>query len=217
MSKTLENLVQSGVRLTPMMRQYAAIKKDHLDSILLFRMGDFYEVFFEDATRVSQTLSIALTHRGKLGDTPIPMAGIPHHAASNYIDRLMEAGLKVAICEQVESPGEAKGIVKRAVTQMVTPGIPYDLDKSNAKESRYLVAGGQGNSRFFLVAVDFTTGEFKGQKFESAQAFLEAFFLLRPKELITHMGQWEKIKEIETFCQKTHVLKTHLNREYFDL
>ncbi len=137
-SLTLEEIVREGVKLTPMMEQYYDIKKQYKDVILMFRMGDFYEVFFEDAIETSKLLNISLTHRGKLGDHKIPMAGIPHHAAISYVDRLTEQGKKVAICEQIEDPKAAKGIVKRAVTQVVSPGIPYDLDRSESHNNHFI-------------------------------------------------------------------------------
>ncbi|MBY0413838.1 MAG: hypothetical protein K2Q18_06720 [Bdellovibrionales bacterium] len=122
--KDLQAIIDSGIKLTPMMDQYFQIKKNYADTLLLFRMGDFYEVFFEDAKTTARLLNITLTHRGKIGDTPIPMAGIPHHAASVYIDRITNKGLKVAICEQIQDPKDAVGIVKRGVTQVVSPGMP---------------------------------------------------------------------------------------------
>src|SRR5687767_3318744 len=130
-SPTLQDLVTLGVKLTPMMEQYYQVKKLYPDNFLMFRMGDFYEMFFEDAREAARLLNISLTVRGKLGDVPIPMAGIPHHAAATYVDRISQLGKKVVICEQVENPKEAKGIVKRAVTQIVSPGMPYDLDKAS--------------------------------------------------------------------------------------
>ncbi len=213
---SLQNLIDSGVKLTPMMEQYYSIKKNYLEHLLLFRMGDFYEVFFEDATKVSQSLNITLTHRGKIGHVPIPMAGIPHHAASTYIDRLTNAGMRVAICEQIQDPSEAKGIVKRGVTQVVSPGIPYDLDKAEGKEHRYLAAGLQKEKSYYLITIDFTTGEFLGQKFEDPKSFLDRLHLLSPKELITYMGQWAEMKELDTLCEAIGTLKTHLSCEYFE-
>ncbi|MFA5583971.1 MAG: hypothetical protein WDA09_07125, partial [Bacteriovoracaceae bacterium] len=114
---TIQQLVNLGVKLTPMMEQYYQVKKQYPDNLLMFRMGDFYEMFFEDAHLASKLLNISLTVRGKLGDHQIPMAGIPHHAAATYVDRISSLGRKVVICEQVEDPKAAKGIVKRAVTQ----------------------------------------------------------------------------------------------------
>ncbi len=216
MASTLDRLVAAKAKLTPMMEQYYSIKKNYPEHLLLFRMGDFYEAFFEDATQVSQTLSIALTHRGKIGQSPIPMAGIPHHAAGTYVDRLTGDGKHVAICEQVEEASEAKGIVKRAVTQVVGPGIPYDFDKVEGSEQRYLAAGWHDGEDFSLVSLDFTTGEFIGQKFSNLKNLLDQLGHLPPKELITFMGQWEQWSEIDAVCESRNILKTHLSAEYFE-
>src|SRR5688500_9740368 len=120
-NQTLQDLVALGIKLTPMMEQYYHVKQQYPDDFLMFRMGDFYEMFFEDAREAARLFNISLTVRGKLGDVPIPMAGIPHHAAATYVDRISQLGKKVVICEQIENPKEAKGIVKRAVTQIVSP------------------------------------------------------------------------------------------------
>ena len=137
-------VLQSGVKLTPMMAQYWEIKKQYPNTLVLFRMGDFYELFFEDAQRASEVLNIALTYRGKIGDVKVPMAGIPHHAAPNYLDRLTAVGLKAAICEQVEDPSQSQGIVKRAVTQVIGPSLPYDIDKSDSREHHYIACAVEG-------------------------------------------------------------------------
>ncbi len=211
---TLEKIIASGVKLTPMMQQYYSIKKIYSDLLLLFRMGDFYEVFFDDAKETAKLLNITLTHRGKLGDFPIPMAGIPHHAASTYIDKLTAQGKKVAICEQLEDPGQAKGIVKRGVSQIVGPCIPYDLDKLSPKESHYLMALGQGAGSFALVALDFTTGEFFGHLLSDHSALSEKIASLRPKELLTYFGQWEEENflpaNLPTIIQNINALETFL-------
>ncbi|MEE9584936.1 MAG: DNA mismatch repair protein MutS, partial [Candidatus Brocadiales bacterium] len=106
---------------TPMMRQYHSFKERCKDAVLFFRMGDFYEMFYEDAKIASRVLGIALTSRAK-GEKAVPMAGVPHHSAGTYIQRLLKAGYKVAICEQVQDPREAKGLVDRDITRIITPG-----------------------------------------------------------------------------------------------
>lgn len=178
-------------------------------------MGDFYEVFFDDAKEVSKLLNITLTHRGKLGEFPIPMAGIPHHAAAAYVDRLSGYGLKIAICEQVEDPKEAKGIVKRAVTQVVSPALPYDLEKVEATEHKYIASAIQIDKSYYLVAIDFTTGEFTGHKLSSAEEFLDKLRMIAPKEFICKMGQWDELHDLDTLLEALGVLKTHLSEEYF--
>lgn len=217
--KDLQAIVDSGTKLTPMMEQYFQIKKNYPDTLLLFRMGDFYEVFFEDAKTAARLLNITLTHRGKIGDTPIPMAGIPHHAASVYIDRITNRGLKVAICEQIESPKDAVGIVKRGVTQVVSPGMPFDLEKTQGHDNRFMVSAFKKENRFYLVALDFTTGDFCGYKFEHFEGFIESLRMLAPREFITFMGQWSQEaegKDIESILTHYDVLKTHLSEEYFN-
>lgn len=214
--ESLDKIVKAGVKLTPMMDQYYAIKKGHPDTLLLFRMGDFYEVFFEDAEKTSRLLNITLTHRGKLGDFPIPMAGIPHHAASAYIDRLTGLGEKVAICEQTQDPKEAKGIVKRAVTQVVSPGMPFDFERAESKTNHYMAAAQLQDGVYSLVCIDFTTGEFFGHQFDNAPDFLERYRLISPKELIAGLGQWEEnLPQIEALNKEMGTITTYLSEEYF--
>ena len=122
------------------MRQYLAAKAAHPDAMLFFRMGDFYELFFEDAVDAAHLLELTLTSRNKNSEQPVPMAGVPHHAAKNYIQRLVEAGRKVAVCEQVEDPKTAKGVVKRAVTHVVTPGVNLEEDALPSNLPNYLGA-----------------------------------------------------------------------------
>ena len=215
-SPTLQDLVTNGVKLTPMMEQYYQVKKQYPQVLLMFRMGDFYEMFFEDAREASRLLNITLTVRGKLGDVPIPMAGIPHHAAATYVDRISQLGKKVVICEQIEDPKQAKVIVKRAVTQIVSPGMPYDLDKAQGSENKYIASGFLFNGRYVLILLDFTTGDFFGLCFKQMEDFCERLLLVRPKEFITYMGQWEKHPELENYLESMDVLKTHLSQEYFD-
>ena len=116
--------------LTPMMKQYMSIKEKHKDTILFFRLGDFYEMFFDDAIKASQELEIALTKRDAGGDEKAPMCGVPYHVADTYISKLVEKGYKVAICEQLEDPSVAKGLVDRDVVRIITPGTITD---SNVK------------------------------------------------------------------------------------
>lgn len=211
----LDKIVESGVKLTPMMEQYYEIKKAHKETLLMFRMGDFYELFFEDAQIASKILNISLTHRGKLGETKIPMAGIPHHAASTYIDRITSEGKKVAICEQVEDPKAAKGIVKRAVTQVVSPGMPFDLDKSESTAYHFMGCAFETIEGIYLILIDYTTGDFIGQKLGSIKELIEKITLFQIKEFIASLGQWEKEKELLEVIDQQGILLTHLSEEYF--
>jgi DNA mismatch repair ATPase MutS len=112
----------SGVKLTPMLEQYLRVKQEHADALLFFRMGDFYEMFFDDAERAARLLDITLTTRSRKDDVPIPMCGVPHHAIQAYVAKVLAAGLKVALCDQMEDPSAAKGLVARAVVRVLTPG-----------------------------------------------------------------------------------------------
>ncbi len=212
----LTKLVESGHKLTPMMEQYYQIKKNYSDTLLLFRMGDFYEVFFDDAKKAAMYLNITLTHRGKIAETPIPMAGIPHHAANAYIDRLTNRGLKVAICEQIQDPKDAIGIVKRGVTQVVSPGMPFDLEKTQGNEQRYITSSYKENGKYYLASMDFTTGEFFGKIHTDYDSFVEDLRLINPKEFITFMGQWDDHAEIEKLIDIMGTLPTYLSMDYFD-
>jgi DNA mismatch repair protein MutS len=213
---TLEQLVTSGVKLTPMMEQYYQVKKQYPDNFLMFRMGDFYEMFFEDAREAARLLNISLTVRGKLGEVPIPMAGIPHHAAAVYIDRISQMGKKVVICDQVEDPKEAKGIVKRAVTQIVSPGMPYDLEKVTQTENKFLAAAHHHNKIFSLILLDFTTGDFFGINFRTIEELCEKLMMTRPKEFISYLGQWDQYPILDEHLNAIDSLKTHLSQEYFE-
>lgn len=214
--QTLAQLVASGVKLTPMMEQYYQVKSLYPDILLMFRMGDFYEMFFEDAREAARLLNISLTVRGKLGDVPIPMAGIPHHAAAAYVDRISQHGKKVVICEQLEDPKSVKGIVKRGVTQIVSPGMPYDLDKTASTENKFLAAGFKDQDHFILILLDFTTGDFFGTTFKTIEEFCERLLMVRPKEFITYLGQWETYPIVDNYLQNIDALKTHLSQEYFE-
>ena len=125
-------------RITPMMRQYFGAKDSHPGCVLFFRMGDFYEMFYDDAVVVARELDLTLTSRDKDGDNPVPMAGVPWHAARGYIGRLVDKGYKVAVCEQMEDPSKAKGIVRREVVEVVTPGVVLDENNLDAKEANFL-------------------------------------------------------------------------------
>src|SRR4030095_13193316 len=170
--------------LTPMMRQYLDIKKNHQDSILFFRMGDFYEMFFDDALKASPILEIALTSRNKGDENAIPFCGIPHHAAASYIARLVQAGLKVAVCEQVEDPQLAKGIVKREVVRVITPGLGPESESLDAKGKNYLAALALNPQQFGLALADVSTGEMQVAFFYDEEDLLSELNRPDPKELL---------------------------------
>ena len=125
---------------TPLMKQYKAIKEQHQDSILFFRLGDFYEMFFKDAEIAAKELGLTLTSRNKEKDIDVPLAGIPYHSAAAYISKLVNKGYKIAICEQTEDPKQAKGLVKREVVKIITPGTIVDIDSLDATSNNYLLS-----------------------------------------------------------------------------
>jgi DNA mismatch repair protein MutS len=156
----VEDSIQSRDNLTPMLRQYFEAKAAYPDAVLFFRLGDFYEMFFDDALEVSRLLELTLTHRNKTAEgEPIPMCGVPYHAAEGYVKRLVEAGRKVAVCDQVEDPRLAKGIVRREVRLVVTPGVRLDVDSLDAARNNYLLAVNPvEGGRLALAFVDVSTG-----------------------------------------------------------
>jgi DNA mismatch repair protein MutS len=171
---------------TPLMRQYAAIKKEHPNALLFFRLGDFYELFFDDAVLAARELQITLTSRNKEKGIAIPMCGVPHHAAEGYISKLIRRGFKVAVCEQLEDPRLAKKLVRREVTRVVTPGTAADPSLS-AEENNFLAAAATVGDRVGFAALDLSTGEFRATEFvgESAgRRIQEELEQLRPREIL---------------------------------
>lgn len=176
----------SDRRHTPMMEQYLRLKAENPDAILFFRMGDFYETFLDDAPLVAKTLGIALTARDKdAKGERIPLAGFPHHALDAYLYKMVQAGYKVAICEQIEDPKLAKGLVKRAVVRIVTPGTLSDPKVLEVKINHFIVALLKGRGeRFGLACADLSTGEFVVTELESAEETLAELNRLEPRELL---------------------------------
>ncbi|HVO61859.1 MAG TPA: DNA mismatch repair protein MutS [Terriglobales bacterium] len=171
---------------TPLMRQYAAIKKEHPQTLLFFRLGDFYELFFEDAVLAARELQITLTSRNKEKGIAVPMCGVPYHAAEGYIARLIRKGFKVAICDQVEDPRVAKKLVRREVTRVVTPGTAADSSLSS-EENNFLAAVANVGDRAGFAALDLSTGEFRATEFQgdlAGKRIEEELQQLRPKELL---------------------------------
>jgi DNA mismatch repair protein MutS len=171
---------------TPLMRQYAAIKKQHPNALLFFRLGDFYELFFEDAVVAARELQITLTSRNKEKDQAIPMCGVPYHAAENYLSKLLRKGFRVAICEQMENPSVAKKLVRREVTRVLTPGTAID-SSVGSEENNFLAALARASGAVGLAALDLSTGEFRATEFRGPEAegrVLEELQQLRPREVL---------------------------------
>jgi DNA mismatch repair protein MutS len=171
---------------TPMMQQYLRIKAEHPDTLLFYRMGDFYELFFDDARQAAKLLDITLTARGQSNGSPIPMAGVPYHAADNYLARLLRKGMSVAICEQIGDPATSKGPVERKVMRIVTPGTVTDealLDQS--KESLVVALSSSANDdRFGIATLDMSSGRFAVLQVEGKEALFSELQRLRPAELL---------------------------------
>jgi len=166
------------------MRQFLDIKDRHPDAIVFFRLGDFYEMFFEDAVQAAGLLDLTLTTRDKGKIDAVPMCGVPHHAARGYVARLTELGHKVVICEQVEDPKLAKGLVRRAVVRIVTPGVVVDEESLDPRAARYVAALVPGETGWGLAYLDVTTGEFRAAELASASAAADEVARVGPREIV---------------------------------
>ncbi|ENO00453.1 MULTISPECIES: DNA mismatch repair protein MutS [Pseudoalteromonas] len=170
---------------TPMMQQYLKIKSEHRDILLFYRMGDFYELFFDDAKRAAQLLDISQTHRGKAGGDPIPMAGVPYHAVENYLARLVQMGESVAICEQVGDPATSKGPVERKVVRIVTPGTISDEALLQERQDNLLTSVWQNKKGLYGIAyLDINSGRFNVVEVNTDEAFTSTLQRLAPAELL---------------------------------
>ncbi|HQO81973.1 MAG TPA: DNA mismatch repair protein MutS, partial [Deltaproteobacteria bacterium] len=172
--------------LTPMMQQYLDIKKLHQDAILFYRMGDFYEMFYDDALEASKVLGIALTTRDKGRENPVPMCGVPYHSADSYISRLIRQGYKVAVCEQSEPANASKGLVRREVVQVITPGLILQDDHLVSDRANYLMAvcrDARKNS-FGIAFIDISTGDFRVTGMDSEKDLLNEIHRVSPSEII---------------------------------
>ncbi|KTC83010.1 DNA mismatch repair protein MutS [Legionella cincinnatiensis] len=180
---------------TPMMQQYLRIKSEYPDMLLLYRMGDFYELFFDDAKRASQLLDLTLTHRGQSADKPIPMAGVPYHAIENYLARLIKKGESVAICEQIGDPATSKGPVERQVTRIITPGTVVDEALLDAKKDNLLLAVHQQKQKIGLAWVDLSGGRFHLLELTQSNQLSAELTRLQPAELLL-----QENSPLEEYC-----------------
>jgi DNA mismatch repair protein MutS len=181
----MERTNMAKTKETPMMQQYNEIKAQYPDAFLFYRLGDFYELFNDDAVLGSQLLELTLTSRNKNSENPVPMAGVPHHAAQNYIDILVDKGYKVAVVEQMEDPAQAEGMVKREVVQLVTPGTRMKTTADAAKENNYLVAlSVAADGSFGLAYTDLSTGELRATKVVSVNTVLNEISRLETREIV---------------------------------
>src|SRR5688500_19304303 len=182
----------STATATPAMRQYLDAKRQYRDAIVFFRMGDFYEMFYEDALVAARALELTLTSRSKdAGGNGIPMCGIPFHAADTYLARLVRKGFRVAVCEQVEDPKKAKGLVKREVVRVVSPGTLTDANYLEAREPAYLMSIVAARDVYGVALIDVSTGEFTTAEYRGEaglQALADEISVLRPREIIVPGG-----------------------------
>ena len=190
---------------TPIRQQYLAIKKQYPEAIVFFRLGDFYETFDEDAKTVAKVLDIVLTSRNVSKGQRVPMAGVPHHAADNYIARLIKAGYKVAICEQIGNE-PIKGLVPREVLRVVTPGTVVESNLLTDKENNYLAAVALDGTRAGLAYVDITTGEFAATQLDGQdieRLLLNEVTRLKPAEIIApDEASLEPLRLVSTSCSR---------------
>ncbi|WFD12030.1 DNA mismatch repair protein MutS [Tepidibacter hydrothermalis] len=184
-------------KLTPMMKQYFQIKENYKDSILFFRLGDFYEMFFEDAIVASRVLEIALTGKNCGLEERAPMCGVPFHSSSSYISKLIENGYKVAICEQVEDPSVSKGLVKRDVVRVVSPGTVMEENLLDNKKNNYLLSVYKEDNTIGISYVDITTGDFYATRIEESN-LIEEIAKVQPKEVIYFNVESEQLQTICT-------------------
>jgi len=181
--------------LTPLMKQYHNVKRQYPDAIMFFRMGDFYETFYEDAKIASRVLGIALTSRDKDSGEPVPLAGFPHHAIDTYLAKFVKAGYKVAVCEQMEDPRKAKGIVKREVIRVVTPGTVIEPNILDQKTNNYLASISKIDNKYGFAYVDLSTGEFYVTELDTPNKLLAEMERIHPAECIIS-EQFEKEADI---------------------
>jgi len=182
---------------TPLMRQYHGIKQQVPNALLMFRLGDFYELFYDDAVTAARELEITLTARNKEKGQPIPMCGVPYHSSENYVARLIQKGYRVAICDQMEEASAAKKLVKREVTRIVTPGTAMNASVLRSHENNYLAAFMPDGARAGLAHVDISTGEFRVTEIDAAEAG-PAIEALGAREVLTPTGAIQKLPGLKT-------------------
>lgn len=203
-------------KVTPMMKQYLNIKDQYEDCLLFFRLGDFYEMFFEDAIEASRVLEITLTKRDAKKENPIPMCGVPYHSADNYIDTLVQNGYKVAICEQMEDPTQTKGMVKREVVRIVTPGTVMQENGINEKENNFILSLIQADD-FALAYCDVSTGELKATHFTDEATLINEITTINPNEIIIQQPLSDDLKRQVSVITETITLKESLSDVQYEM
>ena len=201
--------------VTPMMQQYLKTKEEYKDCILFYRLGDFYEMFFDDAILVSKELELTLTGKSCGLEERAPMCGIPFHAVDGYLNRLVSNGHKVAICEQVEDPKEAKGLVKREVVRIVTPGTNLDMQSLDETKNNYLMCIVYLGNRYGIATADVTTGDFFVTEVDSERKLLDELNRFAPSELICNESLLMSGLDLEDIKHRLHIAVSPLDAWYF--
>ncbi|MCU5746776.1 DNA mismatch repair protein MutS [Staphylococcus sp. SQ8-PEA] len=181
--------------VTPMMQQYLKIKSQYQDCLLFFRLGDFYEMFYEDAKEASRVLEITLTKRDAKKEDPIPMCGVPYHSADHYIETLINNGYKIAICEQMEDPKQTKGMVKREVVRIVTPGTVMEHGGVDEKQNNYILSYTHNGFEYALCYCDVSTGELQVTHFEDESTLLNEITTINPNEIVVEQPIHDNLKQ----------------------
>lgn len=201
---------------TPMMQEYLKTKAEYEDCILFYRLGDFYEMFFEDAKTASKELELTLTGKSCGMEERAPMCGVPFHAADTYINRLVARGYKVAICEQVEDPKEAKGLVKREVIRVVTPGTNIDQLALEEGSNNYIMSLVYNKGVFGIATCDVSTADFFLTQVDNTRSFTDELFRFNPAEIIYHKSLYESGVDITDIAEKLECALSQLDESYFD-
>ena len=203
-------------QLTPMMQKYLETKNEYKDCILFYRLGDFYEMFFEDAKCASKELELTLTGKSCGLKERAPMCGVPFHSAEGYITRLVSKGYKVAICEQVEDPKLAKGLVKREVVRIVTPGTNCNLEALDESKNNYLMGVVAMDDLFGISVVDVTTGEYRLTEVDGLGKLLDEINKFMPSELICNESFYISGVDVEDLKERLGISISSLAPHYFD-
>src|SRR5699024_2919595 len=202
---------------TPMMQQYLKIKSQYQDCLLFFRLGDFYEMFYEDAKEASRVLEITLTKRDAKKENPIPMCGVPYHSADGYIETLINNGYKVAICEQMEDPRQTKGMVKREVVRIVTPGTVMDQGGVDEKQNNYILSFVQINGVYALSYCDVSTGELKVTSFDDNATLINEITTINPNEIVVNAPISEVLKRQISLTTETITVLSEISDAQYNI
>ncbi|MBE5660596.1 DNA mismatch repair protein MutS [Staphylococcus sp. SS87] len=203
--------------VTPMMQQYLKIKSEYQDCLLFFRLGDFYEMFYEDAKEASRVLEITLTKRDAKKENPIPMCGVPYHSADSYIDTLVNNGYKVAICEQMEDPKQTKGMVRREVVRIVTPGTVMEQGGVDDKQNNYILSFVIKQPEIALSYCDVSTGELKVTYFNDEATLLNEITTINPNEVVVNENLSEHLKRQINMVTETITIRDTLSTEIYSV